>query len=284
MSTAWYKPTAVPKLLRSFTRTQQTKDMVSSVQVWNTTCIVTNFGKSKEPGYTTHLINPSNPTLLGVRNFPYFPKGGPVPEKLPEKDEHHIMGYVTKWGGVDLKEGMLFPFNTVDGLVHQYGGWKLALHCYMLPRINSNGDKCPVGKSVMTPSGGQELQREYDAIAHTVPPFYDYHSTDPNVALAGCYRDALRVCEENVDRSDSDCINQKTLRIACPLLGAGGRGFPIENAIVVAAEESVRWLDKVECEDNRSTILAFGIPYLSVAEKLIRAISSRFRNEENELP
>ena len=40
------------------------------------------------------LINPANPQLSGVSQFPYFPRGGPVPKKFPNKDAHHIMGYV----------------------------------------------------------------------------------------------------------------------------------------------------------------------------------------------
>lgn len=48
----------------------------SSIEIWTTTCIVTNFGKSR-PNLSNcnFLINPGNAALSGVRNFPYFPKG-----------------------------------------------------------------------------------------------------------------------------------------------------------------------------------------------------------------
>merc|ERR1712238_183859 len=103
------------------------------------------------------------------------------------KDAHHIMGYVSQWGGMELKDGMLFPFNVIDGLVHQLGGWRLALHCYMLPNINSGnnsgGEKCPIGNAVTTPPGGTQLRQEYDTIVHTVPPFYKYpHIDNPDVS------------------------------------------------------------------------------------------------------
>jgi len=100
-----------------------------TVEVWNTTCIVTNFAKkiremnssvatnrnSKQDntGVLKHvhvsvLINPANPELSGVSKFPYFPRGGPVPQKPPELMPHHIMGYVSSWGGVNLQDGACF--------------------------------------------------------------------------------------------------------------------------------------------------------------------------------
>jgi hypothetical protein len=124
MSTSFYKRKVVPHLLKVFrttrpstsspttcTVTQRQRDhsvvnVTRSVEVWSTTCIVTNFGgggetavshdtnhkngdndvhvDEEELSQTAHpncsiLINPSNPQLSGVQNFPYFPKGGPVP-------------------------------------------------------------------------------------------------------------------------------------------------------------------------------------------------------------
>ena len=110
MSTAWYKSRSTPKLLHEclsagpIRRRQRQRRIV---QVWNTTCIVTNFGKnqttivetgnhSPQHNRSRHvLINPANPELSGVSKFPYFPRGGPVPEEYPSKDAHHIMGYVS---------------------------------------------------------------------------------------------------------------------------------------------------------------------------------------------
>jgi len=283
MSTAWYKPNELPKLLRAFSRRNKRVDDAifhstspsPSIEIWTTTCIVTNFGKRNESDCSI-LVNSSNPNLLGVRHFPYFPKGGPVPKEFPKKDAHHIMAYVSQWGGMELKDGMLFPFNVIDGLVHQLGGWRLALHCYMLPS-NDRDEKCPIGKAVSTPPGGSQLKQEYDTIVHTVPPFYKHSHVDhpgvpPEHLLAECYRSALSLSSE---RKFAD--GRQRLRIACPLLGAGGRGFPIETAIQVAAAESIRWRDKDNSNSDGNThdqpnVLAFGIPQIIVAEKLIHAI------------
>jgi len=64
-----------PQLLKAF-RNEATK---KSVEVWKTSCIVTNFGKNQISSESTVLINPGNPELSGVSKFSYFPRGGPVP-------------------------------------------------------------------------------------------------------------------------------------------------------------------------------------------------------------
>lgn len=112
MSTAWYKSNRVPKLIKEWsTTTNSVTNSTSSplkrfaavdgqtmtrrsIEVWDTTCIVTNFGRATEPSNCQVLINPANPNLTGVSKFPYFPRGGPEPTLPPSKDAHHIMGYV----------------------------------------------------------------------------------------------------------------------------------------------------------------------------------------------
>jgi hypothetical protein len=135
MATAWYKSRHVPKLMKQWTNHGAEKNATATststtigttskgshtptqrvVQVWNTTCIVTNYGKavwnrnhnsSSENNHNNGtndefysvdrhcLMNPANPQLSGVSQFPYFPKGGPVPPRYPTKDAHPIMGYV----------------------------------------------------------------------------------------------------------------------------------------------------------------------------------------------
>ncbi len=339
MSTAWYKPHAAPKLLRSFPLRKKIlhaqrsngvpnnqSEICATVEVWNTTCIVRNFGRKDDnvqqnqqqlkssltqtyPGRSV-LINSSNPTLLGVRKFPYFPRGGPVPSQPPLKYEHHIMGYVTQWGGMEVKDGMLFPFNVVDGLVHELGGWKLAWHCYMMKDHENGGEKgvkCPIGHAVITPPGGKDLEKSYDAIVHTVPPFYEYpegeFDADPSELLANCYRKALLLCmsSESIDADKKtfqfmsqgryekqyDGEQASQLQIASPLLGAGGRGFPIGKAIEVAAVESLRWrnnvFENIPMEHRtKKLVLKFGIPQLEIAQKLIDAISNECKENESD--
>ena len=107
------------------------------------------------------------------------------------------MGYVSRWGGMDVGRGMLLSAETVDGLVHQLGGTRLRVECSLVPphrrrrcrdghggpgdappspssSSSVDGEICPVGYAVATSPGGDGLRRHYDAIIHTTPPFYDH--------------------------------------------------------------------------------------------------------------
>jgi O-acetyl-ADP-ribose deacetylase (regulator of RNase III) len=157
---------------------------------------------------------------------------------------------------MELKEGMMFAGNVVDGLVHELGGWPLRIQCMMK-------DEVPVGKAVSTGPGGRRLRQEYNQIIHTVPPFYKHHE-NPKQYLSECYRNALSLAFSQAEYGSS------SIRVACPLIGAGGRGFPLETAIRVAATESVRWRDS-DGTGNNFTI-AFGIPDETTAVALVDAI------------
>lgn len=184
-----------------------------SVEVWTTTCIVTNFGMQRGkrrnddnvdgngdgndavtpppllPRCST-LINPANPDLSGPAKFPYFPVGGPVPPGPPEKPAHHIMGYVTQWGGMDVGRGMVFSSAVIDGLIHQLGGSYLRAEIALLSSsAGTSRFKCPTGTAVVTSAGSgsstdvgdpgaSTLSAEYDRIVHTAPPFYDFPPDD----------------------------------------------------------------------------------------------------------
>ena len=214
------------------------------------------------------LINPGNPSLSGVSKFSYFPVGGPEPPKSFEigKDSHPIMGYVTSWGGLEVGKGMSFAANTVDGLVHQYGGQELRNECdAALSNMWTGGSgMLAEGKAISTQAVGQKLKEAsgYDLLVHTVPPFVDedYRFEDGkkisleeindeeeigrhnDTLLAECYHNSLRTAGLGSPPSS-------LLKIACPLLGAGCRGFPIERAIRIAASATTRWIiDAAETE------------------------------------
>lgn len=286
-SKAWYKPSAVPRLVRKFRGTG-----TRSVEVWETTCIVTNFGLkrkqrqeaaatpsgsgsiSAESAGCSVLVNPANPDLSGPHKFPYFPRGGPEPRSQPKKDAHHIMGYVTQWGGMDVGTGMLFSAAVIDGLVHQLGGLRLRAECKLKRTMDSGtGERCPVGKAVATSSGGSDLKNEYDHIVHTVPPFFRQH---PQVVgeLRCCYQESLDLAFALEGEAD---VGHQETRVAVPLLGAGCRGFPLEVALNIAAQESARWIntdegDGKENTGNRESVIAFGVLEDDIARKLADAI------------
>ena len=277
MSTAWYKPGVGPKLLQAFKSPTTTNNSTNrSIEIWNSTCAVTAFGKTTDAQCNV-LINPANPQLLGVSKFPYFPKGGPAPKSYPKKDAHHIMGYVTQWGGMEVGDGMLFSANVVDGLVHQTGGWKLAFEIGLLPTNNpEENEKCPVGQAVVTGPGGADLRQHYEYIIHTVPPFYRHHP-EPETHLLKCYENALALAFS------------KGSRVACPLLGAGARGFPQDVAIDLAVQASLQWRnDNNHQQENQSEgqALAFAIPDIEIAEVLLSAVheADQQHQHQHQLP
>ncbi len=141
-SKAWFKPSALPQLIAKLDPPPSssnpppactTRMRKRAIEVWTTTCIVTNSGMisqrydDADDDTPTHhddercdgssslsslllplcsiLINPLNPNLTGPHSFPYFPRGGPVPSLRPNKHAHHIMGDVSRWGGMDVGGG-----------------------------------------------------------------------------------------------------------------------------------------------------------------------------------
>ena len=261
MSTAWYRSNVIPHRLRRWK-----VHPFLAVEVWDTTCIVTNF--------KAHLlINSANPSLSGVSQFPYFPKGGPEPIQPPAKDAHHIMGYVTQWGGMEVGQGMMFAANVVDGLVHQMCGNGL------LQELQSLGGKCDEGNAVWTSSHGDLKQHYPQGIVHTVPPFYD--KTDDKTSsmlLRKCYWNSLNVVHRQQRPGQGIVLGQEDLRVACPLLGAGCRGFPVDLAMQSAVEALTTYPVPKDSKYSHGLSLAFAIPSGEIRE----ALSSLFDGEFSE--
>ena len=235
MSKALYKSGVQPELIHRFTVATS-----RSIEIWTTTCIVTNFCEK-----ATVLINPSNPQLCGVKNFPYFPRGGPVPHERPRSmhKDWQPLGFVSQWGGMEVGSGMLYPVSVVDGLVHQLGGWRLQAECRLKSIMAMNSEACPVGHAVVTSSGSDTLREYYEKIVHTTPPFFLHHD-DPKGALYSCYQNALQVAFKEGER------------VATPLLGAGARGFPIDEALSVAASAAGEWCQQA---NSSKKVLLFGL-------------------------
>ena len=291
MSTAWYRPNSIPRRIRLWTSMTgaQANDSSSfrrSIEVWDTTCVVTNMNARNKTGTTAGdnssangedhdcqipfsvLINPGNPSLSGVSKFSYFPVGGPEPPPsfTIGKDSHPIMGYVTSWGGMEVGNGMSFASNTVDGIVHQYGGEELKKECETALSNMWNGGVGKVGEgmAISTPTVGSELKKAsgYDILVHTVPPFVDQdYRNDQASSADGAEVDDADAIEEHNNYLLAECYHNSLrtaaikspssphLKIASPLLGAGCRGFPTERAIEVAASATTRWLTAATTPD-----------------------------------
>ena len=236
-----------PELLRAFKNENTRK----SVEVWKTNCIVTNFGKNQQASGCTTLINPGNPELSGASKFGYFPRGGPVPSPKSKWE-------TSNWGGMDAGTGMLYPASVVDGLVHQLGGLQLSVQCKAITALKGG---CPIGTSLVTTHGDEKLIEKYEQIVHTSPPFYECNNGPDNL-LRSCYQSALSLA-----------FHDNQHKIACPLLGAGARGFPSDVAIDVAASESIKWRDSEDGKaDITERVLMFGLLELKTSEELILAL------------
>ena len=161
---------------------------------------------------------------------------------------------------MDAGTGMLYPAAVVDGLVHQLGGWKLSLQCKLITALKGG---CPTGTSVVTTYGDEMLTQRYEQIVHTSPPFYNDEGADN--LLRSCYQSAFNLAfDENLRRKKN---------VACPLLGAGARGFPTEVAIEIAASESMRWRDAKD-DVHGEKVLMFGLLELKTSEELILAMEA----------
>jgi O-acetyl-ADP-ribose deacetylase (regulator of RNase III) len=263
-SKAFYKSSVVPQLVHRVSSASGGR----ALEIWTTTCIVTNFGKTAKTACSV-LVNPSNPELSGVKNFPYFPRGGPVPKGKPSTmhTDWQPLAYVSNWGGMEVGNGMLYPISVVDGFVHQLGGWKLEAECAW-KRMTASGEACPIGTAVQTSAGGDRLSEEYDSIIHTTPPFF-LHDKDPETKLRSCYESALGIAFR---RSDGP------LRVALPLLGSGARGFPRDVAINVASKACLDWCSSVDenaGERKGEQVVVFGLLESELAEKFAERIEGQ---------
>ncbi len=103
----------------------------------------------------------------------------------------------------------------VDGAIHRAAGKELLEECRTL-------GGCPTGEAKIT--GGYRLKARH--VIHTVGPIYaDGNHGEPEL-LAACYRNSLRVAEEN-----------RLTTIAFPSISTGAYGYPIEQAAPIALRE-----------------------------------------------
>ena len=162
------------------------------------------------------------------------------------------LGYISSWGNMDVKNGIVFPHSVVDGLVHEHGGWRLRLECqWKAPS--------PVGTSVRTSAGAL---RDYSCVLHTTPPFFRGRCDETLLLLQSCYHSVL-------DSATMSGVHDVP-RVAIPLLGAGARGFEPAEAIEVAVSSCVNWFVQ---NPTKRAILVFGLLERGNAELLVQDIS-----------
>ena len=110
----------------------------------------------------------------------------------------------------------------VDGAIHRAAGAGLLAECVTL-------GGCNTGEAKIT--GGYDLPSKH--VIHTVGPVWDGGRANEDALLADCYRNSLKLGEENGLRMG-----------AFPAISTGVFGFPKERATRIAVREVRAFLDQ----------------------------------------
>ncbi len=108
----------------------------------------------------------------------------------------------------------------VDGAIHRAAGPALLAECRTL-------HGCRTGEAKIT--GGYHLPAAH--VIHTPGPVWHGGDSGEDELLASCYRNCLRLAEENGCRS-----------VAFPSISTGVYRFPLERAAGIAVREILRFL------------------------------------------
>ena len=215
------------------------------VEVHKTSCIV----QWPPGGSAEFLVNSANERLEGCRR-PYVPRGGPLPALGPTGERSDA------WGGLEIGAGMVYRSQSVDGVVDLMGGRSLARERSRV--LQERGLLAP-GDAVLTPATERLLENKYRFVVHAVAPYWKAPAWAPRLTAA--YEAALALCATSA---------------AIPLLGAGARGAPIEEAAAIAARAV---LDHSYI--GRPKVLRFACLEHDTAHLLSRAFDDHFLLHSN---
>jgi len=130
---------------------------------------------------------------------------------------------------VNAANGSLLGGGGVDGAIHRAGGPSILAECQEIRRTtHPNG--LPTGRAVATTAG--DLPARW--VIHTVGPVYR-DEQDPDVLLASCHVESLRVADE---------LGART--VAFPAISTGVFGYPVAEAAPVAVNAVRGAITKVE--------------------------------------
>ena len=213
---------------------------------------------------TTSLIVPTNPTLTSTTLFPYFKRGSDpfgwwtlhIP---PDNYKNAKLDWEksSKWGGMEAQENMLYPVQTVDGLVHIHGG--LEYHGKleeMREKINpgkaiklndTTSQNASTPFAIQCPAFGYlKSKAGYSNLLHVAVPVYRPEKCSVSKALKKCYTEALSeafqmntfVHDENGNGIETEPTNNNhdNTVIYTPLIGAGCRNWPNDLAAKLAID------------------------------------------------
>ncbi len=129
----------------------------------------------------------------------------------------------------------------VDGAIHRKAGPDLLAACRAIPEVRP-GVRCPTGEARITP--GFRLPADY--VIHTVGPVWRGGGNGEAALLASCYRESVRLAEENGVAS-----------IAFPAISCGIYGYPVAEAATIAVREVTLFVEASEVVE-RALLVCFG--------------------------
>jgi len=146
---------------------------------------------------------------------------------------------------VNAANKRLAPGGGVAGAIHRAAGPGLWMECKKL-------GGCETGEAKLT--GGYRLKAEY--VIHTVGPVYSGSSRDREY-LAACYRNSLRLADENNISS-----------ISFPAISTGVFAYPVEEAAKVAIETITSVLEDLSLSEVR--LVLYSDEALGIHEKVFK--------------
>lgn len=146
---------------------------------------------------------------------------------------------------VNAANAQLKTGGGVAGAIHRAAGPGLYDECRSLAPINP-------GEAVIT--GAHELPNDY--VIHCLGPVYGRDQPEDKL-LADCYRNALKISEEN--KIDS---------VAFPALSTGAFGYPTKDAAKIAFETISEMLPKLQSVKKIRFVL-YGKEDLDIHESIV---------------
>lgn len=138
-------------------------------------------------------------------------------------------------GDIASQEDVTAVVNAANAQLQTGGGVAGAIHRAAGPGLAEEATPlAPIEPGEAVATGAHELPNEY--VIHTLGPVYGSDSPEDEL-LADCYRNSLRVAEEN----DVDSI-------AFPAISTGAFGYPLEEATDVTLRtviDAARGLEQV---------------------------------------